>query len=259
MSAATIGVVIPSFQMERWLGRCLDSVLTQTVPPTEVVVVDDGSTDATSTIAGERPGVKLIRQDNRGLAGARNTGAGAVETDWTLFLDADDVLLPGAMEAFHDAIAEWTTAAVIDPAYEAEYADGRIVSPPVRPTRTYRRSDFTRVLRGNPLAANALIKREITTHYPYDETLKSSEDLDLWFRLLLEGHQIVQLGTPTTRRAVERPGALSSHVAAMRRSRRTVFSRLWRDPRLSVTERGVLAYQLARTSLGVAVSSRRQG
>ena len=250
----TIGVVIPAYQVERWLERCLRSVLEQTPRPNEVIVVDDGSTDTTPEIASRTPGVKLLSQENKGLAGARNAGTRASRADWILFLDADDSLLPGAMAAFQEAIAANLRAAVIDPAYESEYPDGRVVRPPVQRERLYDRDQLGAVIKRNPFGANALIKKDVATRYPYDETLPSLEDLDLWFRLLLDGHRIVLMGTATTRRLIGRSGALSNRILTMRESRMTVFRRLWRDQRLSAGERALLLYQFARVSAGIATA-----
>lgn len=84
-------VVIAVFNGEKTLARAIDSVLSQTYPAREVIVVDDGSTDASAAVA-ERYGskVKLIRQSNRGVSAARNLGVEAASSPWIAFLDADD-------------------------------------------------------------------------------------------------------------------------------------------------------------------------
>ncbi|HEY7598713.1 MAG TPA: glycosyltransferase family A protein [Candidatus Limnocylindrales bacterium] len=87
-----IGVVVPARDAARYLGEALESVLAQTVQPAQVVVVDDGSTDATAAIAesfGTR--VSVIRQPPRGPAAARNRGLGELRTNYVCLLDADDL------------------------------------------------------------------------------------------------------------------------------------------------------------------------
>lgn len=88
-------VIVPCFNASRTLAAAIDSALAQTYPDTEVVVVDDGSTDGSGEIAesyGER--IVLVRQPNRGLSAARNAGVAASSGEFLTLLDADDVLLP---------------------------------------------------------------------------------------------------------------------------------------------------------------------
>lgn len=90
-----ISVVIPVFNGERFLGEAIRSVLSQTLPPYEVLVIDDGSTDGSASLAESfGPPVRVIRQDNRGEAAARNRGIECAKGDWVAFLDCDDVWKP---------------------------------------------------------------------------------------------------------------------------------------------------------------------
>jgi glycosyltransferase involved in cell wall biosynthesis/SAM-dependent methyltransferase len=94
-----VTVVIPCYNQAHFLGEAIESVLSQTYRNFEVIVVDDGSTDNTSEVASRYEGVRLIWQENRGLAGARNRGLEEAKGEYVVFLDADDRLLPGALEA----------------------------------------------------------------------------------------------------------------------------------------------------------------
>lgn len=88
-----VSVVIPAYQAEKYLPAALESVLAQTEPPLEVIVVDDGSTDRTAEVVrgfGPR-GVKLLSQPHCGAAAARNRGVDAATGEWLAFLDADDL------------------------------------------------------------------------------------------------------------------------------------------------------------------------
>ncbi|MDP3175397.1 MAG: glycosyltransferase family A protein [Phenylobacterium sp.] len=88
----TVTAVIPVFNDAAYLAEALRSVLDQTLPPTQVLVVDDGSTDASAEVArGFAPQVEVIAQANQGIGGARNTGIAAASGDLIAFLDADDV------------------------------------------------------------------------------------------------------------------------------------------------------------------------
>jgi len=91
-------VVIPAFNEERYLAESIESVLAQTYEPVEVIVVDDGSTDATAAIASSFDGVTVLGQPNRGLAAARNAGYDATSGDFISFHDADDLMTPDKLE-----------------------------------------------------------------------------------------------------------------------------------------------------------------
>lgn len=95
----TVSVIIPNYNYGRYVGEAIESVMTQTVPVHEIIVVDDGSTDNSKEIVsayGER--VKLICQKNRGVGAARNAGVAASTGEYVAFLDADDVWLPNKTE-----------------------------------------------------------------------------------------------------------------------------------------------------------------
>ena len=99
-----ISIIVPAYNAEKYLDACLESILTQDACM-EVIVVDDGSTDSTYDIA-VRHGVKAIRQPNKGLSSARNTGLDNASGKWVLFVDADDCLMPGALRHLLDAASD---------------------------------------------------------------------------------------------------------------------------------------------------------
>ena len=99
-----ISIIVPAYNAEKYLDACLESILTQDACM-EVIVVDDGSTDSTYDIA-VRHGVKAIRQPNKGLSSARNTGLDNASGKWVLFVDADDCLTPGALRHLLDAASD---------------------------------------------------------------------------------------------------------------------------------------------------------
>jgi glycosyltransferase involved in cell wall biosynthesis len=82
--------IIPAFNAARFLGEAIDSVLGQSRPPFELIVVDDGSTDATAAVARRFPAVRYVAQPHGGIAAARNRGVSAATGDCLAFLDADD-------------------------------------------------------------------------------------------------------------------------------------------------------------------------
>jgi glycosyltransferase involved in cell wall biosynthesis len=94
----SISVVIPVFNAERFLAEAIGSVLAQSRPPFELIVVDDGSTDGSAAVAERFPEVTLIRAEHRGVSVARNTGVEHSTGDLIAFLDADDLMKPDRLE-----------------------------------------------------------------------------------------------------------------------------------------------------------------
>ncbi|MEO6339302.1 MAG: glycosyltransferase family 2 protein [Caulobacteraceae bacterium] len=94
-----ISVVIPAYRVALYIEQCVRSVLAQTYPDFECIVVDDGSPDETASIVSaiQDPRLKLIRQENAGVASARNAGCRGASGDAVMFLDGDDVLTPNAL------------------------------------------------------------------------------------------------------------------------------------------------------------------
>ena len=98
MNAKLISVIIPVYQGEKYLAEALDSIFAQNYRPIEVLVVDDGSTDATASIAKSYPEVRYFFQANQGHCVAKNTGLANCTGDLITFLDADDYWLPNNLE-----------------------------------------------------------------------------------------------------------------------------------------------------------------
>jgi glycosyltransferase involved in cell wall biosynthesis len=94
-----VSCIVPVYNGERFLAEALESILRQTRPPDEIIVVDDGSTDGTGRIANALGApVRCVRQENAGPAAARNLGIRLAGGDFLAFLDADDLWLPRKLE-----------------------------------------------------------------------------------------------------------------------------------------------------------------
>ena len=104
MQTKTLSVVIPAYNYARYLGDCIESVLAQSHPADEVIVVDDESTDNTKEVAARYP-VKYLWQKNKGLSGARNTGIREATSTHILCIDADDLMRPDSIKE-HLALLE---------------------------------------------------------------------------------------------------------------------------------------------------------
>jgi len=98
-SAYRVSVVIPAYNCARYISRAIESVLAQTHPADEIIVVDDGSTDDTAAVVRQYgSAVRYIYQNNAGPSAARNTGINAARYPWIAFLDADDEWLPEKLQ-----------------------------------------------------------------------------------------------------------------------------------------------------------------
>lgn len=104
MSDKTISIIIPVYKVEKYIRKCLDSVVGQSVAPHEVICIDDGSPDNSKKIcyeyAEKHPFVKVISQVNGGLSTARNTGIKVATGEYLLFVDSDDTIDKDTIERF---------------------------------------------------------------------------------------------------------------------------------------------------------------
>ncbi len=183
-----VGVVIPAYNVAPWLADAIRSVLSQTCRDWSLVVVDDGSTDATPDIAAAfaDPRIQLIRQPNRGVSAARNTGLAALSAEAILFLDADDWLTPDALATLSDTLADcpWAVAAT------ACYARITPEEPHGMLHRRLQARLLPRLLVRNPFAngGHLLIRRRaIDAAGDFNTALSYGEDWEYWTRLALQG------------------------------------------------------------------------
>ena len=104
MSKPTITVIVPVYKAMATLDRCVESVVSQNVAGgLACILVDDGSPDDSGKLcdawAARDPRVTVIHQDDLGVSGARNSGLAAADSEYIVFLDSDDALRPGALQA----------------------------------------------------------------------------------------------------------------------------------------------------------------
>lgn len=184
-----ISIVIPAFNAEKNIGACLDALRAQVAPGDEIIVVDDGSTDATRALAESR-GVRVLAQANRGAAAARNAGADRARGDIVLFIDADSVpearWLAKMIAPFADAQVAGVSgekktrqknlwARYIQAEYDFKY--DRIAA--------HRDIDFVD-------SSTAAYRREwFLANDGFDATLMEAEDVELSFRLAERGYRMV--------------------------------------------------------------------
>lgn len=234
-----IAVVIPCHNYARFLGQAIDSVLAQSLPAHEIVVVDDGSTDDTPAVCERYPTVKYLAQSNLGPAGARNAGIRSSTSSRILFLDADDLLAPSALEslAAADGRLDERFAGVfgsaqlfqdVAPTQIEATPDRADVEPYVEcwltPQLAVLSTEFlVRSVRSNIIpACTALLRRDVLSDIGlWNERYRSVEDRDLWMRILSR-YRIAWLSGEVAR--IRRHGNNTTHPANWMRNRQQVLT-----------------------------------
>ena len=179
-----VSVIIPCYNQARFLVEAIESVFTQTSTHYEIIVVDDGSSDDTATVAKSFEGVRCLSQKNLGLAAARNAGLRAVNGGYVVFLDADDRLLPNALEDGVAALESHPTCAFAYGHVRLIASDGSALSSP--PQTAILADHYFELLRHNFIwSPGAVIYRravfEAVGHF--NSLVNSSADFDLNARI----------------------------------------------------------------------------
>jgi glycosyltransferase involved in cell wall biosynthesis len=165
----SVSVVIPCYNQGRFLGQAIASAAAQHGLVSEIVVVDDGSTDDTPAVATRDGSVRYLRQERKGLSEARNSGWRASSSEYIVFLDADDRLLPRAINAGLEALRRWPHAAFVFGHYELIDELGAILPTwrelRVADDRTFTTGDFELVLPDGRRAGRSPQPRRVSDHY----------------------------------------------------------------------------------------------
>jgi glycosyltransferase involved in cell wall biosynthesis len=184
--SADCAVVIPLFNGARWILQALDSILAQTRPPAEVVVVEDGSTDDSPRLVETYGrGVLLLRGEKRGPPAARNLGLGRTRSSFVAFLDQDDVWHPRHLEFLADALARNAEApaamAGFDQFHDGTGPDLAVVDGP---DGAYDPWEGFPLLNAIHCPSSVLVRREsLETAGLWDPRYTGVADVHLWLRL----------------------------------------------------------------------------
>lgn len=196
----SISIIIPLYNKESSIRETLLSVLEQDYPSFEVVVVDDGSTDGSAEVVKEfckDSRVKYYRIDNSGPSAARSHGVGMAQGEFILFLDADDLLMPGALSLFGNAAESHPDYSVFVAnhcrakggktwLYSEHYKEG--------PVRDSFKDWFMGIL--HPCAGTLLTKKGIWKDLSFSNELRRNEDIDLLFKLF-QRYPVFRLSAPS--------------------------------------------------------------
>ncbi len=214
-AAARVGVVVPAYQVGKYVGDTLRSVQAQTLQDWECVVIDDGSSDDTAAvvqrIAADDARIRLSRQANQGLSAARNAGIAKLSdsVQFVAFLDSDDLWLDDALSRLVEALAGDERA--VGAYGYAEFIDeqGRPLDPGVHPQRQRARMRVEglrvrRVAEREPLTFDELVvagpvwppavalhrRAAVQLVGPFDTSLRQAEDVDFYTRMARHGHYV---------------------------------------------------------------------
>jgi glycosyltransferase involved in cell wall biosynthesis len=179
-----VSIIIACYNYGRFLGEAIASTHAQILPATEIIVVDDGSTDETSVVARRFPDVQYLHQENKGVSAARNRGLAESTGDYIVFLDADDRLLPRAIKSGIKCFARNPSSGLVFGAYRDIDADGAILSGTLicRPKRHYYRA----LCQGNCINFHGSVmysRLALEFIQGFDENLRVAEDYDVYLRI----------------------------------------------------------------------------
>lgn len=191
-----VSVVIPAYNVAKFIGEALNSALAQSFKDYEVIVVNDGSPDTPElerTLAPYLPRIVYIKQENRGVSAARNAGIKAARGSLIAFLDGDDVWLPNYLEV---QVKRIQADPSIDVLYPNVVMFGDSPAEDGEEFMTICPSDgevtFERLVRQECNVSNCSIARKdtIVRAGMFDESFRSVEDFDLWLRVIKGGGRI---------------------------------------------------------------------
>jgi glycosyltransferase involved in cell wall biosynthesis len=243
-------VLIPAYNVVDYVAEAIESVLVQTYPAVETIVVNDGSTDGTAgVIRAYREHIVYIEQENRGLAAARNAALAVASGGFIGLLDADDIWLPERLER---------CVAKLDDRPEIGFVttDAWLLEDGTRtgkrfydlPTNEFAEQvRLARMIRSNVVFPSVVARRELyDRHGKFDESLRRSEDYDLWLRFLAGGEIGACIAEPLAYYRL-RSDSLSANGAAQARAHRSVLRKqLHQIAPLIGTGFGPSAWEVAR-------------
>ena len=193
-----VSVVTASYNMGKYVGLAVESVLAQDYPAIEIIVVDDGSTDDTSVVLSkycEDSRVKLIRQENAGQTVAKNRGVQAAQGEYIAFCDADNLWLPNKLSCQIKFFNDQNGIAVV-------YGDISLIDADGNPLPTTQAKRYSGKITGRLLVDNfvtfntALVSRSVLEAVGwFDESLRMGIDYDLWLRISVN-HSFHYLAEP---------------------------------------------------------------
>lgn len=231
---AFFSIVIPTYNREQFIKDAVDSVLNQTDDDLELIVVDDGSTDATAGLLNLMPDERLrvITQDNYGPAHARNRGIDAAQADWICFLDSDDRFLPQKLATIKTAIAVRPDIKIFH-TNERWFRNGREL-PQKKKHRKPQGTVFERACAICSISiSTACVHRSVFDRIGlFDEDYPACEDYEFWLRATA-CYPVHLIKEVLTEKDGGRPDQLSARIWGLDRFRIKALEKMLRSGTLN--------------------------
>jgi glycosyltransferase involved in cell wall biosynthesis len=243
-----VSVIIPAYSCTEYIRAALESVFAQTFTNFEIILVNDGSPDTEMLehlIAPYRDRIIYRKQENRGLAGARNTGIRAARGTYLAFLDSDDCWPPEYLAAQIKLFEK-------SPSLDLVYADALHFGDAPLPRKAFMQTSappvsFEGLLAegGQIIPSGTVARRQVIVDAGlFDESLRRCEDYDLWLRIALRGARIAYQPSVFALRRVH-SNALTANDTKMLEAEEQVLSKFEKSPELSEETRALLLGRLA--------------
>ena len=176
-----VSIIIPCFRQAHFLGEAIETALAQSYPHFEIIVVDDGSPDDPAQVVKRYPSVHYLRQDNRGVSAARNSGIQASSGTYLVFLDADDRLLPNHLQANLKAFEEHPDAGFVCGDYRWFGAEDTWHTHDCQPSPDHYATLLRRNFIGPPHVV--MFKRRVIQEVGGFRSSRGCEDQELYLRI----------------------------------------------------------------------------
>lgn len=244
----SVSVIIPTFNRVDVLGRAIESVLRQSLPTTEIIVVDDGSVDHTQKVVGEFQSgaaipINYIYQHNSGVSAARNNGIRHACGEWIAFLDSDDAWLPDKLKNQAKLIEQ-------HPGYRLCHTQESWIRNGVRVNQMKKHAKSGGHIFQQCLPLCVISPSSVVIHRTlfedvglFDEALPACEDYDLWLRICAH-EAVLFVETPQILKYGGHDDQLSRKHWGMDRFRIRALQKILQDPKLEAHQKQLVVKTL---------------
>jgi glycosyltransferase involved in cell wall biosynthesis len=224
-----VSVIITCYNHSQYLNQAINSVRYQTYKNIEIIVVDDGSTDATKSVAQQNADVNYIYQHNQGLSAARNTGIKHSKGEFLMFLDADDFFYENAISINLEHIVSDEKLVFVSGSHNVVYT----ITGKIRPVvKTVNDLHYSQLLKGNYIGmhASVMYRRWVFNEFLFDTSLKACEDYDIYFKItskypvLNHAHVVAAYCMHQTNMSGNIPLMLESAITVLKRQQKKLYS-----------------------------------
>ena len=219
-----ISVIVPSYNVELYLERCVQSLVSQTYTDLEIILVDDGSTDGTGELcdklARRDHRIKVIHKENGGLSDARNAGIKIATGEYYSFIDGDDFIEADTYECMISEMADPAVSIVAGGFFVTDIKGHTVVSVSPKRQRLTKEEAFMDLFGRNYItqsSCNKLFRSSLFDEVRYKKGILN-EDQEILPRLLDIGNHVVLLDKPVYH-YIKKPGSITSSDYSMERYR----------------------------------------